>query len=83
MEIQLTKETIDKIKSDQNLMYKVRQSIKTGDGRFMSESNLYKNLNKNTPRLTEVAVLNTLVEHLQVPLSELITGGKLSKLLSR
>ncbi len=81
--IELTTEAIALIKSDQQLLYKVRQAIKTGDGQFISESNLYKTMKKNSTRLTEVAVLNAIVEHTGLPLSEIITGGKLSKLLSK
>jgi len=81
--IQLTEEAISIIKKDQELLYKVRQCIKTGDGKFMSESNLYRSMAMNSPRLTEVAVLNTIVDHTGRPLSELITGPRLSKLMSR
>ncbi len=47
-----------------------------------TERALFYNLAKNSVSLTEVRVLNLVVEHSGKGLSELITGGKVNKLIT-
>jgi hypothetical protein len=48
-----------------------------------TEKTLYLDLKNNSTKLTQLAIVNLIVEHTNRPLSELITGGKLSKLIAR
>lgn len=75
--ISLTTEAIELIKDDKSLFNKIFVVL------GITERTMYNYLNSNSNELIKVNCLNELVEHTQRPLSELITGGKLSKLLSK
>lgn len=75
--IVLTEKTIAAIKEDKQLKRKLVSVLDC------TERMLHNYLVDNSRRFTELDVINTLVDHMQLPVSEIITGGKLSKLLSK
>lgn len=75
--ITLTQSAIANIKKDRILKTKLMTVL------GCSEKQLYNYFNSNSRRFTELDVINILVDYMQVPVSEIITGGKISKLLSK
>lgn len=75
--ITLTPKAIELIKGDTPLFIKIQIAL------GVTERTMYNYVKSNSEELTKVAALNQMVEHTGKPLSEIITGGKLSKLLSK
>lgn len=75
--ISLTAEAIELIKINKSLFVKMQIALE------VSERTMYNYINNNSDELTKVDSLNQLVEHTGRPLSELIEGPKLSKLLAK
>jgi hypothetical protein len=75
--IRYTTETLQRIKADSQLRYKLIGSLN------VTERQLLNCLDTNSKRLTELDSVNEIVGHLNRPLSELIEGGKVSKLLAK
>lgn len=75
--IQLTDEAIGLIKSDKPLFNKIFVAM------GITERTMYNYVNSNSDELIKISCLNELVTHTGRPLSDLITGPKLSKLMSK
>lgn len=75
--ITLTENTLAKIKSDRELKMKLAIVLKC------SERMVDNYIRDNSRRFTELDSVNVLVDYTGMPLSDLVTGGKLSKLMSR
>lgn len=75
--IRLTPEVILHIKKKAPLRLKIQAAINA------SHNTMTKYLYDNDVRLTALDAINIIVEDLQRPLSELVTGGKVSKLLCK
>lgn len=73
----LTDEAITIIKEDRGLFIKIQAAL------GCTERTMYNYVNSNASELTKVSAINILVEHTNRALSELTTGGKLSKLLAK
>lgn len=73
----LTTEVIIHIRKTAPLRLKIQAAINA------SHNTMMKYLDDNDVRLTALDSVNIIVEELQQPLSEIITGGKLSKLLAK
>jgi len=75
--IRLDKSVLVKLKEDEPFQLRVRATI------GVSHNTMMKYIQGNSSRFTELDCLNLITEELQLPLSEIITGGKLSKLLAK
>lgn len=74
--IKLNDKTILAIRKDRNLKNKLLVLMGIGD------RSLQYYLTTNDKKLTTLDVLNIITEHLNLPLSQVLQGEKLSKLLS-
>jgi hypothetical protein len=75
--IRLTEPIIKSIRTDRRLKNKLLTVLD------VSERSLQSYLDGNSERFTTLDALNTIVEHTQMPLSSIIEGGKVSKLLMK
>ena len=66
--IRLKKDILDKIKADKALKAKLQLVLMVGERSVLSY------LEVNDSRLTELDSLNTIVEHMDVPLSSIVQG---------
>lgn len=73
----LSPEIITAIKEDAHLRLKIQAIIN------VSHNTMIKYLDENDGRLTQLDVINLITDEFQMPLSEIIQGGKLSKLLAK
>lgn len=71
----LTPIAIEHLKKKSSLRLKIMGTINA------SHNTMMKYLEVNDIRLTAIDALNIIVEDMQIPLSEVITGEKLSKLM--
>ncbi len=75
--IALNKFALDLIKEERSLFIKIQLELK------ISERTMYNYINSCSEELTKLSSINALVEFTNMPLSNLIEGGKLSKLLAK
>lgn len=75
--IRLEDNILIKLKEDEAFQLRVRATI------GVSHNTMMKYIQDNHSRFTELDCINFIAEELQLPLSEIVTGPKLSKLLSR
>lgn len=75
--LRLDKSILEKLKDDEPFQLRVRATI------GVSHNTMMKYIQENHSRFTELDCINFIAEELQQPLSEIITGGKLSKLLAK
>lgn len=75
--ITLTTEAITQIRDDKQLFNKIMIAL------GITERTMYNYLRSNSVELTRVEALNQFVEHTNIALSKIITGGKLSKMLAK
>lgn len=73
--IKLNEKGITLIRENKGLFIKIQADL------GVSEKTMYNYINENSENLTKLCAINTLVNEANVPLSELIDGGKVSKLL--
>lgn len=75
--IKLKQQTVDFIKDEKPLFIKIQAAL------GVSEKTMYDYINKNSHNLTKLDSISTIVEHTGKPLSELVDGIKINRLLSK
>lgn len=75
MSVRLKPEITEIIKNDNGLRLKIQGAITA------SHNTMMKYIEDNSIRLTELDALNIITEELKLPLSQIITGERLSKLM--
>ena len=75
--IRLSQNALIELKDNSAFRLKVQGAISA------SHNTVMKYIEENDIRLTALDSINIITEHLNLPLSEVITGGKLSKLLAK
>ena len=75
--ITLNTEALALIRADKKLQLKIQTILE------VTERTMYTYLKNGSPEFTRLDIINEIVIYTDRPLSELITGGKLSKLVAK